>query len=127
DSFILVSAQGTVMQSLLLIKSLLNLDAGTPFDITVPPIDMIPLDPIAELQPEYVYALAIKNLPQQRVNQLRLKAASKFADAAKGAMYPSIGIGASLGTNYSNAKNNANRFLFPNQIDTIASVGTVGS
>jgi outer membrane protein len=127
DSFTLVSAQGTEMQSLLLIKSLLNLDAGTPFDIVIPLIGMIPIDPIAELQPEFVYALAIKNLPQQRVNQLRLLAAQKYADAAKGSMYPSIGLGASLGTNYSNSKNNANRFLFPNQIDTIAFVGTVGS
>ncbi len=127
DSFTLVSAQGTEAQSILLIKSLLNLDAGTPFDIVVPVAGMIPIDPIAELQPEFVYALAITNLPQQRVNELRLQAAKKFADAAKGSMYPSIGLGASLGTNYSNSKNNATRFLFPNQIDTIAFVGTVGS
>jgi outer membrane protein len=35
---------------------------------------------------------------------LRLQAAQKFADAAKGALYPSISGGISLGTNYSNFK-----------------------
>lgn len=123
DSFTLISAQGTEIQSLLLIKSLLNLDAGAPFDIVVPPIEIIPIDPIGELQPEFVYALAIKNLPQQRANQLRLDASRKYADAAKGGLYPSIGFGGSLGTNYSNSKNNATRFFIPNQFDTVGIVG----
>ena len=123
DSFTLVSAQGTEIQSMLLIKSLLNLDAGAPFDIAVPPVGLIPIDPISELQPEFVYALAIKNLPQQKVNQLRLLAAQKFADAAKGSLYPSIALGASLGTNYSNLKNNRRLISSTiNGVDTIAVV-----
>jgi outer membrane protein len=85
DSLTLISAIGTETQSLLLIKSLLNVDAGSAFDIATPPIERVPVDPIAELQPEYVYQLAIKNLPQQRLNNFRLLAAEKFADAAKGA------------------------------------------
>ena len=123
DSFTLISAIGGETQSLLLVKSILNLDAGMPFDVIAPPIERIPVDPIAELQPELVYQLAIKNLPQQRVNQLRLLAAQKFADAAKGAMYPSIGLGASLGTNYSNSKNNRKLISSTaNGVDTIAFV-----
>jgi outer membrane protein len=122
DSFTLISAIGTETQSLLLIKSLLNLDAGMPFDITTPPIELIPMDPIAELQPEIVYQLAVKNLPQQRVNQLRLQASQKFADAAKAAMYPNISLGGSLGSNFSDAENNASRFFIPGQVDTIATV-----
>jgi outer membrane protein len=130
DSFTLVSAQGTEIQSLLLIKALLNLDAGVPFDIVVPPVGLIPIDPIAELQPEFVYALAIKNLPQQRVNQLRLQAAQKFADASKGALYPSIGMGASIGTNYSNLKNNRGALLSATptgKVDTVAIVSGSGT
>lgn len=123
DSFTLVSAQGAEIQSLLLIKALLNLDAGASFDILVPTVGLIPIDPIAELQPEFVYQLAIKNLPQQRVNQLRLIAARKFADAAKGSMYPSIALGASLGTNYSNVKNNRRVISSViNGVDTVAVV-----
>ena len=105
DSFNYISATGVETQSLLLIKSLLNLDAGLPFDITTPPVESIPVDPIAELQPEIVFALAMKNMPQQKFNSLRLQAAEKFADAAKGALYPTISGGVSLGTNYSSIKN----------------------
>jgi len=124
DSVTLITAMGTETQSLLLIKSLLNLDAGISFDIVTPPIDGVPIDPIAELQPEVVYQLAIKNMPQQRLNNFRLRAAEKFADAAKGAMYPSIGAGVSVGTNYSNLKNNDRLVsITPNgKVDTIGFV-----
>ena len=127
DSFTLISAVGTETQSLLLLKSLLNLDAGTAFDIEAPPVETIPIDPIAELQPELVYQLAVKNLPQQRVNQLRLEASQKYADAARAAMFPNISVGGSLGTNYSDAQNNATRFLIPGQVDTIATVSGSGA
>ena len=122
DSVTLITATGTETQSLLLIKALLNLDAGTAFDIVTPPIDRVPIDPISELQPEVVYQLAIKNLPQQRLNNFRLRAAEKFADAAKGAMYPSISAGVSFGTNYSNLKNNPRVVSVTPKNDTIAFV-----
>lgn len=124
DSVTLITAIGTEMQSLLFIKALLNLDAGTVFDIVAPPIDRVPIDPIAELQPEVVYELAIKNMPQQKLNNFRLRAAEKFADAAKGQMYPSIGLGASIGTNYSNLKSNDRLIsITPNgKVDTVAFV-----
>jgi outer membrane protein len=105
DSVTFITATGTEIQSLLLIKSLLNLDASVAFDIVTPPIDKIPIDPIAELQPEVVYQLAIKNMPQQKLNNFRLLAAEKFANAAKGQLYPSIGAGIGFGTNYSSVKN----------------------
>jgi outer membrane protein len=105
DSANLITAIGSETAALLNLKALLNLDAGTSFDIETPPIELIPLDPISELQPEAVYSLALKNLPQQRANELRLQSAIKNVAAAKGAMYPSVSLGASLQTNYSNAKN----------------------
>jgi outer membrane protein len=123
DSSSLISAVGTERQSILLLQSLLNLDAGKPFDVTAPPVELIPIDPIAELQPEPVYEMALKNLPQQRVNQLRLEAAKKYQQAAKGSMYPSLSVGASLGTNYSTIKNNQKLLsALPIGVDTIAAV-----
>jgi outer membrane protein len=121
DSSALITAEGTEMQSLLLLKSLLNLDAGIPFDIEAPPVAFIPVEPIAELQPEAVYQLAIMNLPQQQVNKFRLEAAKKYQEAAKGYMYPSLSLGASLGSNYSTLKNNAQRVGLIG-VDTIAAV-----
>jgi outer membrane protein len=123
DSAALITAQGTEQQSLLLLKSLLNLDAGASFDVETPPVEMIPVEPIGELQPEAVYQLALKNLPQQQVNKFRLEAARKYEQSAKGNMYPSLSVGASLGSNYSTLKNSQQRISnFPVGVDTIALV-----
>jgi outer membrane protein len=105
DSANLITAQGNIIKSLLLLKALLQLDAGTPFDVVTPPVELIPIDPISLLQPEDVYRLALENLPQQRANSLLLMSAKKNADAAKALMYPNISMGANVQTNYSNSKN----------------------
>lgn len=114
DSSNVVTAKGAEAQSLLFLKALLSLDAGAPFDIVTPPIETIPVEPLSELQLESVYGLALKNLPQQRVNSLLLKGAQKNVDAAKGALYPSLSVGANLQTNYSNSKNQAEFLNFTN-------------
>ena len=106
DSSTLITAQGNVTRAILLLKALLNVDPGAPFEIETPAVEGIPVEPLSELQPESVYQLALKNLPQQRVNNLRLQSAEKYVAAARGAMYPSVSLGASLQTNYSNLKNN---------------------
>lgn len=100
DSANYISSRGSVDQAKYVLKSYMNLDAAAPFEIDEPSADQIPLDPISELQPEHVYALALQNLPQQRVNDFNLKAAQKNSLAAKGALYPTIGAYGSLGTNY---------------------------
>jgi outer membrane protein len=100
DSANLISATGAVTQTKYVLKAYMNLDAGAPFEIEEPPVESIPLEPIGELQPENVYALALANLPQQRMNDFNLKSAQKNALAAKGALYPTIGAFGNLGTNY---------------------------
>ncbi len=100
DSANLISATGNVTQAKYVLKAYMNLDAGAPFEIDEPPVDKIPLEPIGELQPESVYALALANLPQQRMNEFYLKAAQKNSLAAKGALYPTISAFGNLGTNY---------------------------
>ena len=100
DSANLISATGNVTQAKYILKSYMNLDAGAFFEIEEPPVEAIPLEPIGELQPENVYALALANLPQQRMNDFKLKAAEKTALAAKGALYPTISAFGNLGTNY---------------------------
>lgn len=106
DSSALITAQSNVTTTLLSLKALLNVDPGAPFEIETPAVERIPVEPISDLQPEQVYQLALMNLPQQKFNSLRLKSAQKYVEAAKGAMYPSVALSASLQTNYSNLKNN---------------------
>jgi len=104
DTANLITATGNVTQAKYELMKLMDIDADQPFDIDDPPIEKIPVEPIGELQPEDVYASALQNLPQQRMNDFNIKAAEKNAAAAKGLLYPSISAFGSLGTNYGYSK-----------------------
>ena len=104
DSSALITAEASVQQFILQMKALLNLDAGAPFDIESPSIDKVPLESLADLQPEAVYASALKNLAQNKVLDLRLASARKAVDASKGRMYPTINAFAAVSSNYVNIK-----------------------
>jgi outer membrane protein len=112
DSSNLVSIKSTNIQAFYTLKALLALDAATPFDVVTPPVEMIPIEPLADLQPENVYRLALVNLPRQRVTDLNRKSAEKNVAAAKGQLYPSLGASGALQSNYSNSKNRVD-FLTP--------------
>lgn len=100
DSSTYISAKGNTVQSTLNLKAFMSLDAAMPFEIDVPPVELIPIEKIADLQPDAVYTLAIANLPQQRVNDFKLKAAEKNSQAAKADMYPTLSGFGSLGSRY---------------------------
>lgn len=100
DSVNFIQAKGNTLQTILNLKLFMNIDAALPFEVDVPPVESIPLEPIADLQPAYVYEQALVNQPQQIVNEYRLKAAEKNRKAAKGAMYPTLSAFGSLGSNF---------------------------
>ena len=104
DSSSLITAEASVQQFVLQMKALLNLDAGASFEIETPPVDRIPIESLGDLQPEAVYALALKNLPQQKVIDLRLMSAKKGVDVSRGQMYPQITAFGGISTNYVNIK-----------------------
>lgn len=102
DSSTLITSQSQVQQLLLQLKAILNLDAAAPFDIASPPIDAIPVESLADLEPGRVYQLALANLPQQKVNELRLQSARQAVKAARGNMMPTFSAYGGLSTNYVN-------------------------
>lgn len=102
DSATLIGAQTAAQQSLLQMKSFLNLDAGAAFDIVTPPVSLIPVENLADLQPETVYQLAIKTMPQQKLDELNIQSANKAVEVARGALYPNISLFGSLGSGYNN-------------------------
>ncbi|TBR18530.1 MAG: TolC family protein [Chitinophagaceae bacterium] len=104
DSANLIAAETGVQQLLLQMKAILNLDASVAFDVETPPLERIPIDNLGELQPEAIFSLAVINLPQQKIIDLRLQAAKKEVVAAKGMLYPSIQAFGGLGSNYVNIK-----------------------
>jgi len=102
DSANLINAETSVQQLTLQLKAILNLDAAVSFEIETPPVNMIPVESLADLQPESVYQLAVINRPQQKVDELNLLAAKKNVEVARGSMYPTISMFGSLGAAYNN-------------------------
>lgn len=102
DSVNYITAKGNITSAILDLKAFMNIDAAAEFEVDTPPVESIPVEPIADLQPDFVYQLAITTQPQQLVNTYRLKAAEKFKAAARGAMYPSLGAFGSLGSGFNN-------------------------
>jgi outer membrane protein len=102
DSSNLISAESSAQQLLLQMKALLNVDAAASFDVVTPPVDRIPIENLADLQPDAVYILAINNMPQQKVDEFNLKSALKSVEVTRGYMYPTLSLFGSLGTTYNN-------------------------
>ena len=102
DSTNLITAKSTYEQNIISLKALLNIDMASSFAVDTPSIDKIPLEPLAELQPEYVYNLAKNTYPDQKAAEMRVKAAEKNILASKAAMYPSLTGFYSLGSTYNN-------------------------
>ena len=100
DSANYIGARGNVEQAKLVLKSNMNMDAAASFDVLIPPVEAIPVEDIADLQPDVVYKLAVANLPQQRYNNYKVKAAQNFSKAAKGNMYPTISAFGNFGSGY---------------------------
>ena len=128
DSANLIVAETTADQNVLQLKALLNFDAAVPFDIEAPPVDVIPVEAIAELQPELVFQLALKNQPAQKANELRYKSLQASIKAARALKYPTISIGGGLGTNFSSPNKRITGVTFAgyqpiNSFDPIVTVG----
>jgi outer membrane protein len=108
DSSNYITAVSNVDQAVLTLKVTLNLDAGAIFDITSPPVDQIPVEPILQLQPETVFLIAMKSQPAQRANELRIQSLTTNVKATRALLYPTISVGGSLTTNFNNATKNTN-------------------
>ncbi|MET0636087.1 MAG: TolC family protein [Chitinophagaceae bacterium] len=101
DSSNLITANSNYVLSVLQLKAILNIAADAPFDVAIPPVESIPIDPLSELDPAAVYKLAEVNMPQQQINLLNLKAAQRNARSLKGNLYPALGLFGSVDTRYS--------------------------
>ncbi len=102
DSATYINSQGNVIQMVLTLKAYMDLDAGVPFEVYAPPVEDIPIEKLADLQPESVYSLALAYQPLQKMDALQIESARKSMAANKGAMYPVLSVVGQLGTNYLN-------------------------
>ena len=109
DSAQYFNAEATIATSLLRMQTLINISASQPFDVEGVNANKIPVESLANLNPQTVYQLALKNLTQQRLNEVRYKAQELRIASLKKAFYPTVSASSSFGTNYA-----SNSFRLPN-------------
>lgn len=100
DSATLVQASAQAALDKLALKSLMNLPSDQPFELIIPEIDKIPVENIVSIRPDALYELALKTQPQIKLNNLRLEASKKSADAARAQMLPTLSMFGQLATNF---------------------------
>ena len=122
DSLNYITTKGNTTQAILSLKSFMNIDAADVFEVDTPPIDKIPVEPISALQPNFVYEVAVKNLPQQKYNNYKLKAAEKSVIASKASLLPTLSAFGSLGSTYNNQSKEVTGYTVTGQTQPIGSV-----
>jgi len=100
DSATLISNIAAYNSAIIDIKALLNLDFANPFEIVIPDVDVNDQISLNELSPEIIYEAAAKNFGSIRSSEMNVLASQKRVNAAKGALYPQLGLNAQSGTNY---------------------------
>lgn len=102
DTAAFISAQQAFDTQVLSLKIVLNLDPSVPFELDTPPVETIPIEPISEMQPDVVYAIAVKTFPQQKINDLLINSSEKFVKSYKAQLFPTLSVFGSLGNNFAN-------------------------
>ncbi|MBX5438371.1 MAG: TolC family protein [Thermoflavifilum sp.] len=101
DSASLITAENNLTLAVLQMKAILNLPADAPFAIdTQLNVDAIPLMNLDAITAEDIYEQAVGIQPQILADSLTILADQKQVAAARGALYPTIYLSGSLGTNY---------------------------
>lgn len=127
DSSTYVTAISTADQNKISLMALLNLDLSVPFEVSVPDVDKIPLEPLSELHPGTLYKEALVTQPLQKQNELIIKSQEYNIKAARGAMYPTISAFAGLSSNYSSSFSEFVGATPTGKFDTVAVVPINGT
>ncbi|HVX26460.1 MAG TPA: TolC family protein, partial [Parafilimonas sp.] len=100
DSSTYISAAGAADQNRIQLIALLNLDEATAFNVSTPDVDKIPIPPLSQLDPAYVYQLALASQPLQQSDSMFVIANQYAVKSARGAMYPTLSAFGQMGSNY---------------------------
>jgi outer membrane protein len=103
DSATYITNRNAITTAVIQMKALLNLDFKTSFTPEQPDLAKIPVLDLAGLSAEDIYDAAVGNQPQVLADSLSILAASREVSAARAALYPTLSLGAGLGTNYSSS------------------------
>ncbi|HND71284.1 MAG TPA: TolC family protein [Bacteroidia bacterium] len=101
EEFNKASAENLLTSSRLTLIQLMQLEGASDIVIETPTLE-IPSQESLSLSSESVYNEALKNLPEVKASELRLKSAKESLGIARAARYPKLSAFGSLSTNYSN-------------------------
>jgi outer membrane protein len=92
-------AQNNTSQALTTLKQMLQLEAGTAFDIIQPDLDTLMIT-APDYHPDSIFSIASTILPRLKAIEFELEASKKQVSAAKGFFSPSIEVGGTVYTGY---------------------------
>jgi outer membrane protein len=124
DSANLINAIANYNASLLDLKTLLNLDFGTPFTLQVPDVEVAEQLTVFTVQPEEIYQKAQTHFGSIKASRFRIDAAEKGLAATKGFLYPQLSLGYQLGSNW--ASNYENVSYKPGGLQQVAVTDSIG-
>ena len=97
----LVRMENDLKKAYLDMENLIRYGGDGPLVISIPPIEGLELTDPDQWQLEELYMAALNHQPSVAAGELRLKGARMDQKIAESAYYPSLGLGGSLSTNYS--------------------------
>jgi outer membrane protein len=100
DSANLITALTDYNASILDMKALLNLNFEVPFKVEIPEVSLNEQIAVSQMNPEEIYQAASKHLGSIRGSELRVAAADKRIDVARGSLWPQLSLSAQTGTNW---------------------------
>jgi outer membrane protein len=109
DELSLVNAQNNLETAKLNLKQLMNMPGSEQINVVKIPVKDPSLQPYDATIQE-IYDVALGNLPQMKAAELRVEAARRSIEIAKGAGMPSLSLGGGMGTAFSSAAPNQ-RFI----------------
>lgn len=101
DEQAVIDAQNNIEFNILSLKQYMMLEPDYPLDIEVPPIDISRLEALENSTFEAVYTAALGSQPQIVAADLRKRASEVGISIARALSYPSLTVGANIGTNWS--------------------------
>lgn len=105
EELLLINAQNQLEISTLALAQLLDLPSAKGFDIQTPELPL-PTENLLQNNPEEIYNSALKTMPEIKSAEMKIKSAEKSIAAARGGRSPRLTLGGSLGTGYSDIRNN---------------------
>jgi outer membrane protein len=99
DKFAFTIAHNNTNKAVTSLKQLLQLEAGTQFDIVMPDLSELVTE-TGKVDTDSIYAIASEVLPRLKAINYELQARKKQYAASKGAIFPSLSIGGAIYTGY---------------------------